>query len=417
MIYRSSIDAVTRIDSRVIAEVYAHSLRGRVLSALAERPQATIRAVAERLEESPGRVRHQVDALLDLGLVKVTGEEIWRGVLRRRYGAEPVIVWDDDSSPEMRLEIAKATVRLLMGDIAAAAAAGTLARRPDDFEVRMYGEVDDACLEDVAILSRRAFDEIVSAIQEGRERVWESGRRGTEIISALFVFEAPLWRSRQSRSSGEGRAGLKEPLHIPDPVVSRSLNDPSIYLDPQALAKAYGHPVRSKVLTALSERPGVTVREVAERLEESPRRVRHHLDALIKAGLATVTSSDNLSGVVQYRYGAGPLLVDDADQWSRDERIRFTKTAVRLLAADLGEAVAAGTIGEGREDFEVRMYGEVDDACLEQLAALHLRADRGIRKAIYEGRDRVMKSGEAGTEVISALYFFEAPLWRHVVSP
>jgi DNA-binding transcriptional ArsR family regulator len=414
LIRRSPIETSGGLDPRAIADAYAHPLRGRVLTALSERPQVTIQAVAERLGEDPQRVRSQVDALLDLGLVEVTDEEISRGVLQRRYGAPPIIIGDDDSlGGEHRIVLAKATVRLLMESVRLAAAAGTLGRRPDDYEMRTYGEVDDACVDELADLHRRGFTEILGAIEEGRERIRESDVSGTEIISALFFFEAPLWGPRPPRRSGRGGTRPRPALRTAEAPSSRSAEDPSVHCDPQALAKAHSHPVRGRVLMALSERPDVTIREVAERLGESPRRVRHHVEALLAAGLAAVTSSENLSGVVQNRYGAGLLVVDDAELWSQEERVRFIMPLIRTLAADLGVAADAGTIAR-TENFVVRTYGEVDDACLEELADLHLRTDRAVRKAIQEGHERVARTGGAGTEVVTALFFFEAPLWRAI---
>ncbi len=352
-----------------------------------------------------------------MGLVEVTDEEISRGVLQRRYGAPPIIVGDDDpQGGEYRIELAKATVRLLMEDVRLAAAAGTLGGRPDDYGMRTYAEIDDACLAELVDLHRRGFTKILGAIEEGRERVRESGVPGTEIISALFFFEAPLWGPRPPRRSGRRGARPRPALRIADGPSSESAEEPSVHCDPQALAKAYEHPVRGRVLTALSERPDVTIREIAERLDEPPRRVRHHVEALLAAGLVAVTSSENLSGVVQHRYGAGLLVVDDAELWSQEEQMGFAKVVVRLVAADLGVAADAGMIA-GIEDFVVRMYGEVDDACLEELADLHLRTDRAIREVIQEGHERVARSGAVGTEVVTALFFFEAPLWRDVVSP
>ncbi len=402
----------------MVAEVYAHPLRGRVLNALSEYPWATVRAVAERVGEPARRVRHQIDALVDLGLIAVTGEEVGRGVLEPRYGAVPIIVREDTVDPlsqEERMELAKAASLFLMNDIAVAAAAGTMSRRADDFEMRTYAEVDDECLDELVDLHWRAYSDIFSTVQEGRERVWESGMPGTEIISALFLFEAPLW-GKVVRSPSRGKPGPRPAVHGDDGPDLPSVIDPAVHPDRQAIAKAFENPVRGRVLTALSERPDVTIREVAERVGEPPRRVRHHVDGLLETGLITVTSSENLSGVIQRRYGAGPLVVDDVDGWSREERVRYANTTVRLLAEDIGVAVAAGTIANGGDDFEVRIYGEVDDVCLERLADLHLRTDRAVRQMIFEGRDRVMRGGETGTEVVTALFLFEAPLWRHVIS-
>jgi DNA-binding transcriptional ArsR family regulator len=384
-------------DPGAIVEAYRHPLRGRVLSVLAERPGVTVRQIAERLDEPPRRVRHHLEVLVEAGLVEVTAEEKTAGAVRRRYGRGPVELSAEAAvDPAGRIELGKATVRMLMGDLNVAAAAGTLCARPDDFEARFYGEVDEVSFRELVALHSEAYRQILRTVQDGKDRVRQSGRWGTEIIASLFFFEAPLWGPQAPRRSG--RAFVGRPVRH----------------DPQALAKAYVHPVRGRVLTALAERPGVTIRELADHLGEPKRRIRHQVEALVETGLVGVTG-EVLSRVVERRYGAGLLEVEDAYSWSREERVVFANGTVRTLAADFAAAAAAETFARGGNDFEVRMYGEVDDTCLEVLAGLHHAIYGSIRAKIEEGQERVSASGEPGTEVVSALFCFEAPLWRGVV--
>lgn len=194
MEHRSTSDFPDPPDPQAYAEAVAHPLRGRILAALAERPDTTIRRLAERLEEPPRRVRHHLKALLDRSLVEVTGEETYRGVIQRRYGRAWMGI--DDVSPlstELRVALAKAAVRLMLADMRAAAAGGVLCTRPDELQVRMYGEVDDTCLEELAEIHWRAYREIRQTVAEGSKRVRESGEPGTEVVSALLHFEAPVW--------------------------------------------------------------------------------------------------------------------------------------------------------------------------------------------------------------------------------
>lgn len=384
-------------DSGAIAEAYRDPLKGRLLSVLAERPDVTIRQIAGRLGEPPGRVRHHVEALLEAGLIEVTGEGRTPGGVRRRYRRGPVEVFGDNAVDlEGRLELGKATVRMLMGDLNVAAAAGTLSARPDDFEVRFYGEVDEVSFRELVALHSKAYRRILRTLQDGRDRVRQNGRPGTEVVAALFFFEAALWGPQAPRRSG--RSFIGHPVRH----------------DPQALAKAYVHPVRGRILTALAERPGLTIREVADHLGEPRRRVRHQIEALVEMGLVGVTGEE-LSRVLERRYGAALLEVEDADSWSREERVAVAKATVRMLAADFAAAAAAGTFARGGDDLEVRMYGEVDDTCLKELIELCYSTYDGIRAKIEEGHERVIESGEPGTEVVSALFSFEAPLWRDVV--
>jgi DNA-binding transcriptional ArsR family regulator len=180
-----------------VVETLWHPLRARLLTALAERPDVTIRQLAKRLDESSRRVRHQVNALVDLGLVEVTGEASRRGVIERHYASRVVMDFPDETvmPPALRLRFSREIVRLVLADIGIASAAGTFATIPDRYECRFYGEVDDQCLEELTEIHNRAYREIADTVEAGRERTRESGEPGIEVVSALFFFEAPLWKS------------------------------------------------------------------------------------------------------------------------------------------------------------------------------------------------------------------------------
>lgn len=178
-----------------VVEALQHPLKAKVLTALAERPGVTIRQLSERLKESPRRIRHQVNALVDLGLVEVSAEVRRRGVIERRYASRVAMNFsgDDIMSPGLRLQYSKEVVRMLMADVGAATAAGTFAAGPDRYECRFYGEVDERCLEELAEIHERVYRQIAETFTAGRERVWESGEPGTEVVSALLFFDAALW--------------------------------------------------------------------------------------------------------------------------------------------------------------------------------------------------------------------------------
>jgi predicted ArsR family transcriptional regulator len=72
--------------------------------------------------------------------------------------------------------------------------------------------------------------------------------------------------------------------------------------DRAVLVEALTHPVRSKVVIAPAERPDVTIRQIAERLREPPRRIRHHVDALVSAGVIEVSAETRRRNVIERRY-------------------------------------------------------------------------------------------------------------------
>jgi DNA-binding transcriptional ArsR family regulator len=200
-------------------------------------------------------------------------------------------------------------------------------------------------------------------------------------------------------------------------LAKRAAAESSVSPEPRAIVEAVRHPVRGKVLTALSERPGVTIKEVARRIGESPRRTRHNVEALLAAGLAEVTDEEKRGGVLQRHYGAAHLIAESTDGLTHEEHFELARAAVRLLMADIGAAASAGTFASRPDDFEVRLYGEVDEVSLEEIAAVYWRAYRELGTIIDEGTRRVRDSGESGTEVVAALFHFETALWGPVVDP
>jgi DNA-binding transcriptional ArsR family regulator len=178
------------------------------------------------------------------------------------------------------------------------------------------------------------------------------------------------------------------------------------------LRDALEHPLKARLLIALAERPDVTIRQMAERLGETPRRVRHQVGALVDAGLAEVSSEVSRRGVVERHYSSR-VEVDfpSTDMIGPELRLRCSQEIVRLLLGDIGVASSAGTFATAPDRCECRFYGEVDERCLEELVEVHARVYREIGEIVSAGRDRVRETGEPGTEIVSALLFFDAALW------
>lgn len=62
--------------------------------------------------------------------------------------------------------------------------------------MRFYLRADEATRARVVEVLRRAYPEVLGAVEAGRERVRERDEPGTEIVSAFFLFETPLWGER-----------------------------------------------------------------------------------------------------------------------------------------------------------------------------------------------------------------------------
>jgi DNA-binding transcriptional ArsR family regulator len=377
-------------DPRIGARAYLFPPRGSVLAAVGERPGSSVREIAERLGLPQRRVRHHLEALLADGLIEV---DAGASGARRYSGGVTVFEDTDLLDPTVRAAIVRDTFRLLLRDIATSRAAGVYGTRLDDHSIRIYGEVDAEGLAELGEMHHRVYRRISAAMESGRRRVRAGGEEGTEIVSAIFFFEAPIW--------GEV-APTTPPVRRGAPV------------DPAALLEAQSNPVRSRVLSALAERPGVSIRELALRVEETPRRVRHHVEALAAAGLARVTGEALRAGVVERRHGAGSLLVVDVGPFDLAARRAMAESVVQLLIPDIATAEAAGTFGRHDEEVEARFYGVVDERCLAELAEICRRAYPEFQGVVDEATRRVCARGGRGVEVVSALFLFEAPVWAGI---
>jgi DNA-binding transcriptional ArsR family regulator len=182
-----------------------------------------------------------------------------------------------------------------------------------------------------------------------------------------------------------------------------------------AVVAAMAHPVRGRVLAAVAEKPQVSIRQIAARLDEPSRRVRHQLEVLQRAGLVDAVPRKNRRGGIEYLYAATtmPELRGDEGGTVTVEQERAAALAVlRLVLADASAAVRAGTFGSHPGHGEVRDWAEVDQQGWDELAAIHLRAYEEVRAAFAAARVRVQGNGGTGTPVTSAMFLFESSRWR-----
>lgn len=178
----------------------------------------------------------------------------------------------------------------------------------------------------------------------------------------------------------------------------------------EALVEAMGHPVRFRLTTVLTEEPGLTVRQISERTNEPPRRIRYQVERLRRAGLIEISSHGKRRGAIEHRYSMtrSTILTDeDFESAAIDTRVRVALEVFRLLVADVSAATRAGTFGVRPGRAEIRTVGEVDDPGWEALAAISLSFYGDIEKVLEEARERLARSGGTGTPVTAALFFFE----------
>lgn len=185
----------------------------------------------------------------------------------------------------------------------------------------------------------------------------------------------------------------------------------------EALLGFLRDPVRRRLLFVLNDKPqGVTVRQLAGRLKESPRRVRYYLEALVDAGLVSVGEERPRRGTIERTFRAVPIPPLWVDDWPAGFELADAKMFIldilRLTFDTVTEAIAAGTFTERRGWCAARAWREVDAQGWEELAEVHERAVHEVTSVLDRATERLAKSDEDAIPAVSALFLFEALPWK-----
>jgi DNA-binding transcriptional ArsR family regulator len=179
------------------------------------------------------------------------------------------------------------------------------------------------------------------------------------------------------------------------------------------LIEALGHPLRGRILIVIWERVGVTVKEICRRLDESPRKVRHHVERLMAAGLVELDPKASAGEPRErhYRATVRRILIEDDDDVEEKDRRAAATTVLRTMTEDLRAAIADRTFGTREGHAEVRIPGQVDQEGWERIGTILRMAIVEIEQTMVEGARRLRAAEDPGIEVNTALLLFEAPAW------
>lgn len=175
-------------------------------------------------------------------------------------------------------------------------------------------------------------------------------------------------------------------------------------------------PIRRRILSILGDRPeGATIAQVASRLKEPPRRIRHYMGALVEAGVVVVKSERPRRGTIErlYRSLAFPLVFgnDWAEEFTPEEMKRTIFEGLRLTFEEVTSAITAGTFVNRSGWCSARLWHQVDEQGWQELADIHERALREVISVTEEASERLAQSDADPIPMVSALYLFEALPW------
>lgn len=181
------------------------------------------------------------------------------------------------------------------------------------------------------------------------------------------------------------------------------------------LADAMADPLRTRILAAATEKPGISIREIAGWVGETNRKVRYHVEALYAQGLLEVQGEAKRRGAVERQYrGTTPAILhtDDERLISSAQERRISLEVLKMVMADATGSVASGHFGAREGHCEMRIRGEVDLNGWNELSALLIRMTEEVEDIIRRSSERREEIGEKGLEVTTALMLFEAPIWN-----
>jgi len=157
---------------------------------------------------------------------------------------------------------------------------------------------------------------------------------------------------------------------------------------------------------------GLTIRQISQRIDESRRRVRYHLDALCDQGVVEVSGEQRRKGVV-VRYFAPthlPMLSDDEIKGiPRGQQQKMLVGVVRAIFADVTSSLKAGLAVRRPEWAGCRVVGEADEQGWKELASRHVDLMMEATEILAASRARMQRSGEKPIWVISGSLFLEGP--------
>lgn len=184
------------VDRRLI-QLASEPVRRTVLAHLNERPAGASEVAAELEIDLSAAARH-LDALHDAGLIEVVGEVLSRGAVEPRYRALVPALWDDEDwaalSQEEQQRLAAWILGMIESDAHAAIEQGTYTKRQDSHASRTALRVDERGWSELTRIKQDALESVLAVQATSAERLAETGKEGTPVLSALLCFELPLDR-------------------------------------------------------------------------------------------------------------------------------------------------------------------------------------------------------------------------------
>jgi DNA-binding transcriptional ArsR family regulator len=181
-------------------------------------------------------------------------------------------------------------------------------------------------------------------------------------------------------------------------------------VDPR-LAKAFSHPMRTRILAILNERVA-SPNEISEMIDERLPNVSYHVRALLDLGCIELVSTAQRRGAIEHYYRAivRPFFTDrDWKKLPQSGRQAVSDVALQMIWADVSDAIERGTFEARPNRHLSRSAVEVDETGWKELHDLLVRTLQETDKIQARSADRMKKSGDDPVPARVVIMHFESP--------
>ena len=179
----------------------------------------------------------------------------------------------------------------------------------------------------------------------------------------------------------------------------------------QKRIKAMNHPVRAAVLSILAERTSSPA-EMARELDEDLSNVSYHTKQLVELECAELVSTRPVRGALEHFYRATERSLIDKEEWNELDPMMaesLTHEMMQKLLDDFTTSARAGIVGSDADFHLGRTPLVLDQEGLKEAMDAHQRAHQELLDIAARSAERMVDSGEEGTNVSSSQAFFKMP--------
>jgi hypothetical protein len=175
--------------------------------------------------------------------------------------------------------------------------------------------------------------------------------------------------------------------------------------------KAMNHPLRATILRTLTERTASPA-EMARELDEELSNVSYHTKQLVEFECAELVSTRPVRGALEHFYRATERHLIDTEEWEELDPVIAEDILCDIVQKVLDDFVTsrrAGVIGADERFHLTRTLMVLDEQGMQEALEAHERARLELAEIQARSANRLVESGEKGTNVSSAQGCFGLP--------